>query len=62
MLRLDAAAARELLLRDDDLSALLRRALLASLASQLSSANRLFAQLSTHSIARQQRQGTSVVL
>lgn len=45
LLRLSADRSRALMEADDDVSAVLRRALLAELASQLSRANRLYAAL-----------------
>ncbi len=48
LLRMDAARARDLLHRDDDVSAVLRRGLLVALARRTAVATRLLAQLSTH--------------
>lgn len=47
LLRMPAATARELLLRDDAVSAVLRRALLVALARRLAEANRLLSRLSS---------------
>lgn len=61
VLRMDGATARALLLRDDDLSALLRRGLLIALASQLARANQLLARLSSTATAREGRPPAVVV-
>lgn len=62
VLRMDGAVARELLLRDDELSALLRRGLLIALSSQLARANQLLARLSTSAQARAERSGPTMVV
>lgn len=51
LLRMPEERAREVLLRDDAVSAVLRRALLVALARRLAKANRMFARLSSQAQA-----------
>jgi len=60
LLRMSGVATRELLLRDDDVSAVLRRALLVELATRMSEATRLLARLSN--LARQERAAVPLVV
>lgn len=62
VLCLPGAVARELLLRDDEVSAVMRRGLLIALASQLARANQLLARLSASVLAREGHQPPTLVV
>ncbi|NOY26756.1 MAG: cyclic nucleotide-binding domain-containing protein [Oligoflexia bacterium] len=62
VLRMDGARGRELLLRDDEVSAVLRRALLIALAKQLATATQLFGQIADHSAELDQTRPAAPVI